>query len=109
MLHTHSARGAIALALAAALMAAATGSACAQSTTPSPTQSPTGSSTGPSGSQAAPGGRFARQKQKELDHIQARIQIMQTLQSCVQSANDHAAVKACNQAARQSVQAQKGK
>jgi hypothetical protein len=47
---------------------------------------------------------FAQNKQKELDHIAAHMQILQTMQSCVQSASDHAALKACHDTAKQSEQ-----
>ena len=43
--------------------------------------------------------RFAEHKQKVLARIQSRLEIMQTLQSCVQAANDHAAIKACEKTA----------
>lgn len=42
---------------------------------------------------------FATVKQKELDRIAQHLQAMQTHQSCVQAANDFAALKACNEAA----------
>ena len=42
---------------------------------------------------------FAQHKQKELDRIAEHLSTLQTLQSCVQAANDHAAIKACNDAA----------
>jgi len=48
---------------------------------------------------------FAQHKQKELDRIAAHQQVLQTLQSCVQGANDAAAIKACNQAAHASMKA----
>jgi hypothetical protein len=54
--------------------------------------------------------QFAQHKQNELNAIQAHMQIMQTLQSCVQAATDHAAIRACNQtaeAARQQLRAQR--
>lgn len=47
--------------------------------------------------------KFAEHKQKILTHVQMRLQSLQTLQSCVQSANDHAAIKACEQTAHQSM------
>ncbi len=45
---------------------------------------------------------FAEHQQKELAHIAAHIQILQTLQSCVQSATSHESLKACNETAHQS-------
>jgi hypothetical protein len=36
----------------------------------------------------------------ELSRIAARLQALQTLQACVQSAPDHAAMHSCNEAAR---------
>ena len=47
--------------------------------------------------------RFAAHKQKLLDKVQARLQVLQTLQLCVQAANDHAAVKICEQTAREAM------
>jgi hypothetical protein len=46
---------------------------------------------------------FAQHKQRELARIAERIRILQTLQSCVQSASNHAAVKSCNEAAHGSM------
>jgi hypothetical protein len=43
---------------------------------------------------------FAQHKQMELSRIAARLQALQTLQACVQSAPDHAAMHSCNEAAR---------
>ena len=43
--------------------------------------------------------RFAEHKQKVLARIQSHLQIMQTLQSCVQAANDQAAIRACEKTA----------
>jgi hypothetical protein len=61
-------------------------------------------------SPATPGGQpnaaqFAQHKQNELNRIQARIQIEQTLQLCVQAATNHAGMHTCNETARQSMQA----
>lgn len=51
-----------------------------------------------------PGGaRFEAHKQQELARIANRIQVLQTLQSCVQAAADHHAVKACNETAHASM------
>jgi hypothetical protein len=47
--------------------------------------------------------RFAEHKQKVLARIQSHLQIMQTLQSCVQAANDHAAIKACEKTAHENM------
>jgi hypothetical protein len=56
---------------------------------------------------AAPGGdQFATRKQNELNRIAARLQVMQALQTCVQAATDHKAMRACNQTARQSAKGQ---
>jgi len=43
--------------------------------------------------------KFEEHKQHELARITNHLQVLQTLQSCVQSATDHAALKACNQTA----------
>ncbi|HXA48426.1 MAG TPA: hypothetical protein VNW52_12400 [Burkholderiaceae bacterium] len=43
--------------------------------------------------------KFAAHKQRELTHIASRIQILQNLQACVQTANDRPSMKACHQAA----------
>jgi hypothetical protein len=54
--------------------------------------------------------QFAQHKQNELNMIQSRMQILQTLQSCVQGATDHAAIHSCNQtaeAAHQQLRAQR--
>ena len=48
----------------------------------------------------APGKNFTAHKEKELAHIAHRLQILQTLQSCVQAATDHAALKACHVTAK---------
>ena len=48
----------------------------------------------------AGGKNFEEHKQKELARISRHLQIMQTLQSCVQAAADHSAMKACNEAAK---------
>lgn len=47
--------------------------------------------------------KFAAHKQKLLDHIQARLQVLQTLQSCVQAGTDRAAVKTCEQTAHEAM------
>ncbi|MES2353580.1 MAG: hypothetical protein V4568_04095 [Pseudomonadota bacterium] len=47
--------------------------------------------------------RFAEHKQKVLTRIQSHQQIIQTLQSCVQAANDHAAIKACEKTAHENM------
>jgi len=77
---------------------------CALSGHPAFAQSAT-TPTPPPQQQKAPGPDFATHQQKELAHIGQRIQIMQTLQSCIQSATDHAGMKTCNETARQSEQA----
>ena len=46
------------------------------------------------------GKNFEEHKQKELARIAQHLQMMQTLQSCVQAATDHAAIKSCNEAAK---------
>jgi hypothetical protein len=63
-------------------------------TTPAPPSAPKGT-----------GANFQEHQQKELARIGQHIQILQTLQSCVQSATDHAAIKTCNETAKQSEQA----
>jgi hypothetical protein len=73
---------------------------CAQTTTTTTTKSGQGNPA-----------QFAQHKQNELNKIQAHMQILQTLQSCVQAATDHAAIHSCNQtaeAARQQLRAQGG-
>jgi hypothetical protein len=80
MLSPHYRLALLAIALAPAL-------ACAQGTPPV------------AGGSAA----FAQHKQRELARIASHLQALQTLQSCVQSATDHAAVKACNEAARAAI------
>lgn len=47
---------------------------------------------------------FAERKEKELVRIAKHLQILQTLQTCVKSADDPAAMKACHKAARTSAQ-----
>ncbi len=59
----------------------------------------------PPGQQKGAGPNFQEHQQKELARIGQHIQILQTLQSCVQSATDHAAIKACNETAKQSERA----
>ena len=60
---------------------------------------------GPAGSASGTGGdKFAEHKQMEIAKVQERMQVMQTLLSCVQGANDTAALKACNQTAKQAMQ-----
>jgi hypothetical protein len=70
----------------ALVLAAVSGVSLAQSATPA---APTGDPAG-----------FAAHKQQELTRIAAHIQAAQTLQACVQSAADHAAIKSCHEAAR---------
>ena len=60
------------------------------------------------GAQTAPAGgpdpaKFAEHKQLELQRIGQRMQALQTLQSCVQAAPDHAALRSCNESARASM------
>jgi hypothetical protein len=49
--------------------------------------------------QADAAAKFAAHKQKELAHIAHHLQVIQTLQSCVESATDRAGLKACNETA----------
>ncbi len=49
---------------------------------------------------AGEGSNFTQHKQQELTRINTHLQIMQTLQSCVQSAANPADMKRCNEAAR---------
>jgi hypothetical protein len=49
--------------------------------------------------------QFAQHKQNELNRIQAHMQILLTLQGCVQAATDHAGIHTCNETAHQSMQA----
>jgi len=51
---------------------------------------------------------FAAHKQKELAKIQQHQQVLQTLQSCVNAATTHDAVKQCNETAH-SAMGQHGK
>lgn len=44
-----------------------------------------------------PGPNFAAHKQKILDQIAHRIQRLQAIQSCIQNAQDHRAIKACRE------------
>jgi hypothetical protein len=73
----------------ASLMAACAFSAHAQSAPPAA-----------SAPKAADPAKFDEHKQRELARIEKHLSGLQTLQSCVKAANDHAALKACNQAAR---------
>jgi len=57
-------------------------------------------SAGASSQAGQTGGNFAAHKQQILAHIAERIQTLQTLQSCVQNASNHAAVRACRDTAR---------
>jgi hypothetical protein len=84
-----------ALALAATLTAGS-GMSMAQSASPS----------APAGPDTA--ANFAQHKQMKLSRIAARMQALQTLQSCVQGAADHAAIKSCNDAARASTRHGRG-
>ncbi|CAN5271987.1 hypothetical protein BH11PSE11_BH11PSE11_28370 [soil metagenome] len=43
--------------------------------------------------------KFAAKKERALERIAKRLQSLQTEQSCVQAANDRAAMKACRKAA----------
>lgn len=49
------------------------------------------------------GGDFAQKKQNILQHIQSRMQVLQTMQSCVTSATDHKAIEQCHQAEKQAM------
>jgi hypothetical protein len=61
--------------------------------------------TQPPGAPAAgASGGFAAHQQKELANIAQRIQILQTLQTCVQAATDHNGLKTCHETAKQSEQ-----
>jgi hypothetical protein len=51
-------------------------------------------------SAASEGTNFTQHKQQELTRINTHLQILQTLQSCVQSAANPADMKRCNEAAR---------
>ncbi|PRC93735.1 hypothetical protein [Solimicrobium silvestre] len=51
---------------------------------------------------AGAGAKFADHKTKELARIAHHLEVLQTLQSCVQAANDHAAMKTCNETAKAS-------
>ncbi len=48
-----------------------------------------------------PGPKFAEHKQKVLDHIAQRIQKLQAAQTCIQNAQDIAAIKACREQAKE--------
>ena len=56
----------------------------------------------PAPAPVAAGANFAEHQQKELSHIAQHLQVLQTLQSCVQAATDHAGIKACNATAKAS-------
>lgn len=43
--------------------------------------------------------RFAAHKERALDRIAKHLQNLQTLQTCIQAANDRAGLKACRKAA----------
>lgn len=45
--------------------------------------------------------RFSEHKQKVLARIQTHLQVLQTLQSCVQAANDQPAIRACEKTAHE--------
>ena len=75
-------------ALFALVLSAVSGLSLAQSSAPS-------SATDPAA--------FAAYKQKALTRIANHIQVAQTLQTCVQGANDSAAVKACKKTAHSSM------
>jgi hypothetical protein len=49
---------------------------------------------------AGEGSNFTQHKQQELTRINTHLQILQTLQSCVQSAANPADMKRCNEVAR---------
>jgi hypothetical protein len=76
-------------ALFALVLAATSGLSLAQSSAPS--------------SSATDPAAFAAYKQKTLTRIANHIQVAQTLQSCVQGANDSAAMKSCKKAAHGSM------
>ena len=85
----------IALTLASLMFA----SAALASTAAVPAAAPgTGSGSGSGiGGQAGP--NFAARKQKVLSQIAQRIQRLQAVQTCVQGAQDHQAMKACRESA----------
>ena len=68
--------------------------AFAANSTPTPTPH-----AGP-GQSGQPGPNFAAHKQKILSSIAQRIQRLQAVQSCVQSAQNHEAIKACREQSR---------
>ena len=88
MFNLKNTRKAVALiAVAAALAGAAVGANAQTSDAAAPAQSATSN-------------HFAAHKQNALARIAKRIEVLQSLQSCVQAANDHAALKACHLQAR---------
>ena len=44
-----------------------------------------------------PGSKFAAHKQQVLSEITQRSQLLQTVQSCIQNAQDREAIKACRE------------
>lgn len=79
-------RNVSALTLAAVLLASAAFA--------TPSAPATGAGSGKAGQ---PGPNFAAHKQKVLNQIAERIQRLQTVQACVQGAQDHQAMKACRE------------
>jgi len=59
------------------------------------------------GQTGQPGPNFAAHKQQVLNNIAQRIQRLQSLQTCVQNAQNHAAVKACREHFRENIGGQR--
>ena len=85
----------IALILAATLL---TSVAFAANSTPASHAGP--SQPGQSGQSGQAGPNFAAHKQQILNVIARRIQRLQEAQSCVQSAQNHEAIRACREQSR---------
>jgi Spy/CpxP family protein refolding chaperone len=82
----------IAIVLAAMMLTSVAFAANSTPTTPTPHAGP--------GQSGQPGPNFAAHKQKILSSIAQRIQRLQAVQSCVQSAQNHEAIKACREQSR---------
>lgn len=57
--------------------------------------------------QAKSGKRFEERKAKAVEHISKRIGVLETAKSCISSASDKAALKACRATQKASMQALK--
>ncbi len=50
-------------------------------------------------------GKFAERKNENIKHIESRISALEKGKSCIQSANDNAALKACRKSMKETNQA----